>query len=104
MANRCIKKLQFILHTLLFQVSSCCGVELCPFAAVGHVNFIYIAHQFKSLLAANVLIKRSAKIICDVVFPIGKCTGTAKAAHNRAGMAANAAFDFHTVNGAVTLF
>ena len=33
----------------------------------------------------DMLVERTAEVVCDIVFSIGKCARTAKAAHDRAG-------------------
>ena len=98
-----IQELELILHAFLFQRRAGGGIELGALAAVGHVDLVHVLHQLNGLLAADMLVERAAKIIGDVVFSVGKSTRAAEAAHNRAGMAADAAFDFHSVDGAAPL-
>ena len=101
MPHRSIQKMQVILDANRFKTGTGGGIELGPFAAVGQVNFIDIPHQIQGLLFANILIQRTAKVIGNIVLAIGKSTGTAKTAHDRAGGAANAAFNLIAIDGAV---
>ena len=104
MADGGVEQVELILDAELFELRAGGGVELRALAAVGHVDLVDIVHQIERLLLADVLIERAAEIVGDIVFSIGKCTGTAETAHDRAALAADAGLDLVAVNGAVALF
>lgn len=95
-----IEQFHPVLQTELLEVRAGGRVELCPFAAVLHVDRVHVLHERRGFVAADILIQRSAKIVRDVVFPIGEGTGSAEAAHDRAGLAVNAVLDLHPIDRA----
>ena len=64
------RKIQVVLHTLFFEFRACGRVQLCTFAAVAHIDFVYVVHQFQRLLFANIFKQRATEVVGDVVFPI----------------------------------
>ena len=100
MANGSIKEMKVVLDAEFFEFGAGGGIKFCACAAVCHVNFINIAHQFKSLFFADIFIKGAAEIVGDIIFSVRKSACTAKTAHDGTGFAADAAFYFIAVNGA----
>ena len=98
-----VKQVQtvFQAHALDFGVGG--GIELCPLAAVAEVDLIHVLHQFYGLGLADMLIKRAAELVRDVVLAVGKRARAAEAAHDAAGLAADAGLDLLAVDGAVPL-
>ena len=82
MAHGCIQKLELVLHAESLDFRSCSAVELGAFAAMGHVDMVHILHEFGGLLLSDILVKRSAEIICDVVLAVGECACTSETAHD----------------------
>ena len=101
MTDRSIQQFQLVLDTQLFEFGSGCGEHTGIFTAVGDVDLIHVFHQIQSGLFADMLVKSSAEVVGDIVFSIGKCTGAAETAHDRAGFAADTGFYFFTVDGTV---
>ena len=104
MAYGSIKKMKVVLDAEFFKFCSGGGIKFCAFSAVCHVYFINIAHKVKSVFLSDIFIKGSAEIVGDVVFTVGKSACAAETAHDGAGFAADAAFDFYAVNGAAAFF
>ena len=104
MADRCIQQCQFVLHTDFFQFRPGSGIHGCIISAVSNIDVIYIMHQFQSLFPADVFMQRPAKIICNVVFAVGKSTSAAKAVHNGTSLAVDAGFDLFSINRTMSLF
>ena len=100
---RCIHQFELVDHAKSCDVGTCCGVKLCAFSAVGHVDMVDILHQTDCLFLSDVLAKCSAEIICDVVFSVRECSGTAETGHDGAGFAAYAGLDVLSVDGALPL-
>ena len=98
-----LQKMKVVLYALLFERRACRSVELCSLSAIGKVNFVNIVHQLKSVLFADILVKRTAEIVGDIIFTVRKSTCTAEAAHNRAAFAAYTGFYFFAVNRATAL-
>ena len=103
MTNGSIQQMQVILNTKSLELCACGSVQLAAFTAISHIDLIHIVHQIHSLLLADVLVQRAAKVIGDVVLAIGECAGAAEAGHNGAALAADAGLDLVTVDGAVPL-
>ena len=101
MAHRGIQQMQIILDAQLLELGAGCGIEPGALTAVAHVDLIHILHQFQRLSLADVFIQRTAKIVGNVVFSVGKRTCAAETAHDRAALTANAGLDLHAVNGAM---
>ena len=99
-----IQKVQIVLNTQCFEPGTGGGVELGAFAAVAHIDIVHIAHQVQSLLLADVFVKGAAKVVGEIVFAVREGTCSAEAAHNAAAFAADAAFDFLSVNGTAAFF
>jgi hypothetical protein len=55
------------------------------------------------MLFADILIKRTAKVVCDIVLAVRERTCAAKAGHYGTGLAAYAGLYFFAVNGAAAL-
>ena len=96
--------MQVVLHTQLFEFGTGGGIELGAFAAVGHVDLIDVAHQLQRSGLAQILVKRAAKIVGNVVFSVGKGACAAETAHNGAAFAGNTGFDLNAVNGTFAVF
>ena len=103
-AHRGVQQMQIVLHTQLFEFCTGGGIELGAFAAVGHVDLVNVAHQLQRFCLAEILVKRTAKIVGNVVFSVGKSACAAKSAHDRAAFAGNAGLDPDTVNGTFAVF
>jgi hypothetical protein len=103
MADGSVQQVQIVLHAQLLELGAGGGVELGALAAETQVDPVHIAHQLQRPLLADVLVKRAAEIVGDIVFAVGKRTGAAKTAHNGAALAADAAFDLLAVDGAAAL-
>ena len=104
MADGGVQQVQLMLDTELLKLGPGGGIELGALAAVAHIDVIHIAHQLQSLLLADMLVKRAAEIIGDVILTIGKGACAAEAAHNGAALALDAGFNLITVNRTVALF
>ena len=103
-ANRSIQKLQAVLHTELLEFSPGRRKETGPFSSMFHIDFINIFHEGKGFFFSDIFIEGTAKIVCDIVFPVGKCTCSAKSAHNRTTLTGNTGLDLLPVNRTVPLF
>ena len=103
-AHRGVQQMQIVLHTQLFEFCTGGGIELGAFAAVGHVDLVNVAHQLQRFCLAEILVKRAAKIVGNVVFSVGKSASAAESAHDRAAFAGNAGLDPDTVNGTSAVF
>ena len=103
MAHRGIQQMQIVLNAGGFKAGACRGIQLGTLPAVAQIDLVYIVHQLQRLLFADIFIQRAAEIVGDVIFAVRKRTGAAKAAHDRAGFAADAAFYLVAVNGAAAL-
>ena len=101
MTNGSIQQFQLVLDTQLFEFGSGCGEHTGIFAAVGDIDLIHVFHQIQGGLFADMLVKSSAEVVGDIVFSIGKCTGAAETAHDRAGLTADTGFHFLTVDRTV---
>ena len=99
MTDGCIQELKAMLHAQLFEGRARCCVKLCPFAAVAHVDAVDVLHQGDGFALADVAVQGPAKVICDIIFSVGERAGSAKAAHDRAGLAVDTAFDPVAVDG-----
>ena len=79
-----------------------------PYMAAGVMHNMSILARYLNQLQragfADMLVQAAAELVRDVVFPVGKRAGPAEAAHDRAGLATYAAFDFVPVNRAFSLF
>ena len=101
MTDGSIQQLQLVLDAQLFEFGSGCGEHTGILATVGDIDLIHVFHQIQGSLFSDMLVKSSAEVVGDIVFSIGKCTGTAETAHDRAGFAADTGFYFFAVDGAV---
>ena len=72
------------------KIKSCINCKTGTLAAVLHVDSVDVFHQFQRLFSADMFVQRTAEVVGDIVFTVGKSTGTAKTAHNAAGVAVNA--------------
>ena len=104
MAYRCIQQIQLILQTELFELRPCCGIKLRSFATVCHIDLIHIFHQPDRLLFTDIFKQGASEIIGDIIFSIGKCSGSTKTTHDRAAFTADTAFNLFAVNRAFPLF
>ena len=96
--------MEVVLHTQLFEFGAGSGIKLGALAAVGHVDLVDVTHQLQRLGLAQILVKRAAKIIGNVVFSVGKSACAAETAHNGAVFAGNTGFDLNAVNGTFAVF
>ena len=103
MADGGVEQVEPILDAEFFEPGPGCGIELGALAAVGHIDLIDVVHQLKRLLLADVLMERAAKVVRDVILPVGECTRAAKAAHDRAGLAFDARLHALTVDRTTAL-
>ena len=103
-ANGSVQKLQTILHAKLLKLCARCGEKSCSLSSVFHIDFIYITHQGKSFLFSDVFVKRSAKVIGNIVFSVGEGSGSSKAAHNGTAFTGNTAFNLLSVDRTMSLF
>ena len=101
MTNGSIQQFQLVLDTQLFEFGSGCGEHTGILATVGNIDLIHVFHQIQGSLFSDMLVKSSAEVVGDIVFSIGKRTGTAETAHDRAGFATDTGFYFFAVDGAV---
>ena len=76
------------------------GIELGSLSSELHVDGINVTHQLQSLIVSDILVERTAEIVGNVVFSVGKCACAAETGHNGAALAADAAFDFVPVDRA----
>ena len=104
MAHRRVEQVELILDAELFELRTGGGIELGALAAMGHVNFVDVAHELQRLLLADMLVERAAEVVGDVILAVGKRARAAEAAHNRAALAADAALDLLAVDWAAALF
>ena len=74
--------MQIILNAYRLEPCTRRRIELRALATITHIDLINILHQFERLFLANILIKRTAKIICNIIFSIRKCACTTKPAHD----------------------
>ena len=56
MPYRCIEQMKPVLKADLLERSACSGIELSPFTAVRKIDLVYIFHEFKSGLFADMVI------------------------------------------------
>jgi hypothetical protein len=68
-----------------------------------HIDLIYVMHQLKRLLFADIFVKRTAEVVGNIVFTVGKGSRAAKAAHNGTALAADAGLYLFSVNRAMPL-
>ncbi|MBQ4436162.1 MAG: hypothetical protein II879_08730, partial [Clostridia bacterium] len=57
----------------------------------------------QGLLAPDILMKRTAEVVRDIILPVRKGSGAAKTVHDRTGRTMDAGFDRLAVNRAMTL-
>ena len=98
-----VEKVQPVLEAFLFQLGVGRGVQLRPLAAVGKVDAVHIAHQLQRLALADMLEKRAAELVGDVVLAVGERASAAEAAHNAADRALDTVLDGLAVDGAFSL-
>ena len=103
MSDRCIQKLELVLHADLFELCAGCRIKLCALTAVLHINLVNIFHQINGRLLADMLVQSTTKIICDIVFSVRKSTCPAKTTHNRTALAGNTALYFLSVDRTFSL-
>ena len=104
MTDGSIQKLQTILHTELLELGSRRRKKPGPFSSMFHIDFINIFHEREGFFFSDIFIESTAKIVRDIVFPVGKCPRSAKTAHNRTTLTGNTGLDFLPVNRTVPLF
>ena len=104
MAHGGVQQMEVVLHTQLFEFGAGGGIEFRAFSAVGHVDLVDVAHQLQRSGLAQILVKRAAKIVGNVVFSVGKSACAAETAHNGAAFAGNTGFDLNAVNGTFAVF
>ena len=100
MANGSVQQVQIVLDAYSLEAGAGGGVQLGTGAAVAQVDLVHIVHQLQRLLLADVFVKRTAKVVGNIIFSVGESARTAETAHDRAALAADAGFDFISVDGA----
>ena len=98
MADRRFEQGQLILHADLLELRPGCRVHMCTASPVGRVDPVNIVHEFQRLLPADVPVKSAAEIICDIVLPVRKCTGSSESVHYGTDPAADTGLDFLPVD------
>ena len=73
-------------------------VHFCSLAAVFHINVIHIPHQVERLCLSNMFKKRSAEIVCNIIFSVRKRAGSPETAHDRTAFTVDTAFYLIAVN------
>ena len=101
MADAGSQQVQIMLDGLVADVAVF-RAEYLSRSPVLHVDFIYIIDEVHDFFVRQVFIEPAAELGGEVVFAIGESTGTTEAAHDAAGLAANAAFHLACGNGADT--
>ena len=96
--------MQVVLHTNRLKFRARRRIELCPRSAVRHIDLIHVMHKFQRFLLADIFEKRTAEIVGDIVFPVGKRARTAKTAHNRTARAVDTTFNLISVNRTAAFF
>ena len=96
--------MELVLQAKRFDPRARGGVELRALTAKAKIDAIHVFHQIKCFLFADMLVKRAAELVGDVVFAVRKRARAAKAVHDRAGLAVNAVFDPDTVDRTVAFF
>ena len=96
-----VQQVEVVLQAQLFHLGVAGGVQLCALAAVFHVDFVHVFHQFQGRRLADVLMEGAAELVGDVILAVGEGAGAAEAVHNGAGGALDAALHLHAVDGAV---
>ena len=82
MPHGSVQQTQLILQTQFLEMCPRSAVQLRTLPAVFHIDLIHIFHQVDGLLPAHVFIQRTAKVIGDIIFAVGKSSRSAKSAHN----------------------
>ena len=98
-----IQKLQLILQACLFKIGSGSGIHFRTLPTIMHIYLVYIFHQFYGLFFTDILMERSAKIIGDIVFSVGKGSRPSKTTHDRTGFTTDTAFYLVSINWAMPL-
>ena len=98
MPHGSVQQTKLILQTQFLEVRTRGAVQLRTLPAVLHVDLIHIFHQVDGLLPAHVFIQRTAKVIGDIIFAVGKSARAAKSAHDRTGATVHTAFYLIPVN------
>ena len=104
MAHRSVQQVQVVLQAQPLEAAVGGGVQLCARAAVGHVDVVHIAHQIHSLLLADILVQGAAEGVGEIILAVGERARAAEAVHDGAGLAVDAGFHLHAVNGTAALF
>ena len=68
------------------------------------VQLINIINQLDNLVLRQIFVQPAAEFRCKIIFAVRKSTGTAKAAHNAAGVAVNAVVNLLGCQRAEALF
>ena len=68
-----------------------------------HVDVIHIFHQVDGLTLADILVESATESVGDIVFSIGKSTGTTETAHDGTALTVDATLDLVTVDRTVAL-
>ena len=101
--HRCIEQLQLVLHAELLKLCTCRRKHPRLFPAVTDIDLIHVVHQIDGFLSSDMLVERTTEVVCDIVFSIGKCARTAKAAHDRTGRTLDAGLYLLPVDRAAPL-
>ena len=96
--------MQPVLDADFFEFGIGGGIKFGSFSAMGHIDLIDIMHQVQCCDFPDIFMQCASEIISDVVFSVGKCTGTAKSVHDGTVFAINTVLDFYTVNGTFSFF
>ena len=98
-----VQQMQTVLQAFALDGGVGGGVKAGVLAAVAAVDLVHVVHELDGLLLAHVLKERAAELVGDVVFAVGEGACAAKAAHNAADRALDAALDLLAVDGALAL-
>ena len=98
-----VKQKQLVLHTQLLDCGIRSGIQLGPLSAESEIDLVHVTHQVERLALADVLMQRTAELVGDVVFAVGKRTGTTETVHDCAGTAPDTRLDLLAVNGTFAL-
>ncbi len=100
MAHGGVQKMQVIFHTELLDPCIRRGIQRRPLSAIPQIDLIHIIHQFCRLPLSNVFVQRTAKLIGNIIFSVGKCPRSAETIHNGTALTVNTGFHPVSVNRA----
>ena len=99
MTHTCRKQVQVVLQSQFADVGTLRREDLGR-GTVLHVDFVDIIDELHDFIVRQILIEPAAELGREIVLAIRESTGTAKAAHDAAGLAADAALDLARGNRA----